>query len=309
MIKKKKIIKSGSPTLKKKKSNIPTSTEYVDLFNTCVINKEKIAQVDKIIDEKVVVNRSRYEGISSLVGLGSTSILTQTQPLFNTSYTPFYNRFQPAPGLATATQPTVSGGSSFSSLIGNDPLKQIDLSKSNLPTDPFSLGGNTGNVYNNLFSNDIFGGSTYFRGISVPWYFIACVHYMECSFSFKKHLHNGDPLTGYTVHVPAHRPKVGHGPPFTFEESAVDAIKLMKYDEVTNWSLPFILQKLEGYNGFGYNAKGVHTPYLWSFSNHYSKGKYVKDGVFDANAVSAQMGTAVILKRMEDRAIIYIPRN
>jgi hypothetical protein len=124
---------------------------------------------------------------------------------------------------------------------------------------------------------------------------------MECNFSFKHHLHNGDPLTGYTVHVPANRPKVGHAPPFTFEESAVDAIKLMKYDQVTNWSLSFILLKLEGYNGFGYNRKGIHTPYLWSYSNHYTKGKYVKDGVYDANAVSSQLGAAVILKRMEDQ--------
>jgi lysozyme family protein len=305
--KKKKIKKAGPPTLKKKQSNIPSSMEYIELFNTCTINKEKIAQVDKIIDEKVVINRARYEGISRLVGLGTTSILaTSNQSLFQSSYIPFYNRFQPNP--ATAGQQTDAGGSSLSTFIGNDPLKAADLDRSGF-NNPFSFGGNTGSAYNNLFNNDIFGGSTYFKGISVPWYFIACVHYMECSFSFSKHLHNGDPLTGYTVHVPAHRPKVGHGPPFTFEESAVDAIKLMKYDQVTNWSLPLILQKLEGYNGFGYNKKGVHTPYLWSFSNHYTKGKYVKDGVFDANAVSQQMGTAVILKRMEERAVIYIPRN
>ena len=83
----------------------------------------------------------------------------------------------------------------------------------------------------------------------------------------------------------------------------------MKYDHVTNWSLPFILQKLEGYNGYGYNGRGINTPYLWSDSNHYSKGKFVKDGVFDANAVSSQIGAGVILKRMEERAIIYIPRS
>lgn len=312
MIKKKKIIKAGPPTLKKKKSNIPTPTEYVDLFNTCVITKTRIAEVDKIIDEKVVVNRSRYEGISRLVGLGTTSILATAgnQNLFQSSYVPFYNRFQQpdTAGTGQSALGTAASGGSLSTLIGNDPLKAIDLAKPNLG-DTISLSGNAGTAYNNLFSNDIFGGSSYFKGISVPWYFIACVHYLECGFSFKKHLHNGDPLTSYTVHVPAHRPQVGHGPPFTFEESAVDAIKLMKYDQVTNWSLPFILQKLEGYNGFGYNKKGIHTPYLWSDSNHYSKGKYVKDGVFDANAVSTQIGAGVILKRMEERALIYIPRN
>jgi lysozyme family protein len=35
----------------------------------------------------------------------------------------------------------------------------------------------------------------------------------------------------------------------------------------------------------------------------------VKDGVYDASAVSSQLGAAVILKRMEERALINIPRN
>jgi len=40
---------------------------------------------------------------------------------------------------------------------------------------------------------------------------------------------------------------------------------------------------------------------LWSFSNHYTKGKYVKDGVFDPNAVSQQVGSALVLKRLVER--------
>ena len=144
----------------------------------------------------------------------------------------------------------------------------------------------------------------------IPWYFIACAHYLECSFDFKRHLHNGDPLTGYTIKVPANRPKVGHGPPFTFEESAVDALKLIGLNEVTNWTLPTVLRKLEAYNGFGYfKYHSINSPYLWSYSNQYEKGKYVADGKFDAQAVSKQMGAAVILKRMEERTLIYIPRH
>lgn len=154
------------------------------------------------------------------------------------------------------------------------------------------------------FSNFVIGSSR------IPWYFIACAHYLECSFDFKKHLHNGDPLSGYTVRVPANRPKVGHGPPFTFEESAVDALKLKKFNEITNWNLPTVLRKLEAYNGFGYfKYHSINSPYLWSYSNQYTKGKYVSDGKFDAEAVSKQMGAAVILKRMEQRTLIYIPRH
>ncbi len=302
MIKKKRAIAPHSPTIQKKvKSVAPTAMEYIMLFNTCVIKQEKIAEIDKVIDQSIVVNRARYEGIAKLVkgGLGNISSLYNTQPLFQTSYIPFYKRFTPS-----------SSPSNTSSLL-NKPLygsSLLNVSSANQLSDRLQS-----NFVDNssLFgvNNDVFSGGNVVGGSGVPWYFIACVHYLECSFSFKKHLHNGDPLTGYTVNVPPHRPKVGHAPPFTFEESAVDAIKLMKYDQVTNWSLPFILLKLEGYNGFGYNRKGIRTPYLWSYSNHYTKGKYVKDGVYDASAVSSQLGAAVILKRMEERALINIPRN
>ncbi|MDN5286867.1 MAG: hypothetical protein JWR38_3141 [Mucilaginibacter sp.] len=297
MKKKKRITRAPAPTTKKrsKKSSIPTAMEYLLLFNTCVVAKEKIAQVDKVIDENVTVNRNRYENISSLVRLGNGMLFpTVNKDLFASSYTSFFDRFSAGSLNLSKLDSTLPN-----SLLNTDIKPQISTILGNNFFDGSSLLG--GDVYS---PNNFFGG-----GSSIPWYFIACVHYLECSFSFKKHLHNGDPLTGYTVQVPTHRPKVGHGPPFTFEESAVDALKLMKYDKVNNWSLPYILQKLEGYNGFGYNKKGIHTPYLWSFSNHYTKGKYVKDGVFSADAVSQQLGAAVILKRMEDRAIISIPRS
>jgi lysozyme family protein len=299
MLKKKRIIHSAAPTTRKKvKSVAPTAMEYIMLFNTCEIKKEKLAEIDKVIDEKIVVNRSRYEGISNLVkSRGNTTTLVSSQPLFQSSYIPFYNRFAAAPQVPDSLAAKQSNPAL--PMFGFNALKKFDSLQGKYvdANDPFGL------------NKDIFSGTGFFNSSSVPWYFLACVHYMECSFSFKKHLHNGDPLTSYTVHVPAHRPKVGHPPPFTFEESAVDAIKFMKYDQVTNWSLPFILLKLEGYNGFGYNRKGIKTPYLWSYSNHYAKGKYVKDGVFDADAVSTQLGAAVILKRMEQRALISIPRN
>ena len=303
MKKKKRIVRPSLPTTKKKvkKSSIPTAMEYLLLFNTCVITKEKLGDIDKIIDEKISVNRPRYESISSQVRLGNgLQLPAGNKNLFASTYVPFYDRFKSNP-LNLPQQ---------DSLVNTltQPKSLLDLSPK---TDQIGslLSGNFFNG-NNLFNTDVYSVTNFFGGGSaIPWYFIACVHYLECSFSFKKHLHNGDPLTAYTVQVPANRPKVGHGPPFTFEESAVDALKLMKYDKVTNWSLAYILQKLEGYNGFGYNKKGIHSPYLWSFSNHYTKGKYVKDGVFSADAVSQQMGAAVILKRMEDRAIISIPRS
>ena len=236
MKKKKRIIHPTSPTTKKKvkKSSIPTAMEYVQLFNTCVIKKEKIASVDKIIDEKITINRSRYEGISNQVRLGTTNLFpVGNKSLFASTYTPFFDRYNISP-------------LNLQSL--NKPGSMLDILSKPQPATGFS--GNNFFDSGRLQSGDAFSFMNLFGGgAGIPWYFIACVHYMECSFSFNKHLHNGDPLTGYTVQVPANRPKVGHGPPFTFEESAIDALQLMKYDKVTNWSLPFILQKLEGYNG------------------------------------------------------------
>jgi len=63
---------------------------------------------------------------------------------------------------------------------------------------------------------------------------------------------------------------------------------------------------MESYNGWGYRLyhPNVKSPYLWSYSNQYEKGKYVADATWDKDAVSAQCGGAVLLKRMEERGII-----
>lgn len=142
----------------------------------------------------------------------------------------------------------------------------------------------------------------------VPWYIIAAIHLLEATQSFQAHLHNGDPLTARTVHVPKHRPPFGE-PPFKFEDSGVDALVSEKFDQVEDWTLPGALFNLERFNGFGTRDKGIHTPYLWSFSNHYAKGKFVADHVFDPNAVSKQCGAAVLLKRMTSEEAFSFPLN
>lgn len=141
--------------------------------------------------------------------------------------------------------------------------------------------------------------------LGIPWYFIAVIHNMESGLSFKRHLHNGDPLTARTVHVPKGRPVKG-SPPFTWEASAEDSLQYQKLDKWTDWSLPGVLYKIEEYNGWGYRSKHPHvlSPYLWSFSNHYTKGKYVADGTWSETAVSQQCGAAVLLRRMAEKGII-----
>ena len=131
----------------------------------------------------------------------------------------------------------------------------------------------------------------------VPWYVIGMIHSLEASCNFTKHLYNGDPLTARTVQVPKGHPKEGT-PPFTFEQSAIGALKLQGLIAEKDWSIGNILHILEGFNGYGYTKyhPEINTPYLWSYSQFYKKGKYGSDGKFDANLVSKQPGVACILK-------------
>ncbi len=139
--------------------------------------------------------------------------------------------------------------------------------------------------------------------LGIPWYAIAVIHNMESSRNFERHLHNGDPLTARTKNVPQNRPASGT-PPFTWEESARDALKYQHLDQWNDWSLPGLLYKLEEYNGWGYRLYHSHvlSPYLWSFSYHYRSGKYTADGRWSESAISRQVGAAVLLRRLAYKA-------
>jgi len=132
-----------------------------------------------------------------------------------------------------------------------------------------------------------------FKGM--PWWAVAVLHSMECDLNFREHLHNGDPLSARTVQVPKGRPLAGK-PPFTWEESAVDALVYDKLDRVTDWGVGNALVMFENYNGTGYRRKGVPSPYLWSYTDQYRSGKYTADGRYDPVAVSKQPGCAALLK-------------
>lgn len=132
----------------------------------------------------------------------------------------------------------------------------------------------------------------------IPWPIIAVIHAMEASQRFDRHLHNGDPLHSRTVQAPAHRPLTK--PPFTWEASAIDALHYSGLAKWRNWSVAGTLFQLEAYNGWGYRRyhSQVLSPYLWSFSGHYQRGKYAADGKFDTHLISQQCGAAVLLKHL-----------
>jgi lysozyme family protein len=142
----------------------------------------------------------------------------------------------------------------------------------------------------------------------VPWYLVGAIHAMESSCNFDTHLHCGDPLTARTRNVPKGHPRTGK-PPFTWEFSALDALRLKNLQLVTDWSIPRICFELERYNGWGYRQyhPGTLSPYLWSGTSHYTKGKYVSDGKWSPSAVSGQSGAIAILMRLAklDKSITF----
>jgi lysozyme family protein len=251
----------------KKIGKILSPAEYVRLYSTMKLDGKKISQMDLLIDQKIIPNKSRYVSIrNELVGSPVSSVAQ------NLVFANLNNIFSIANVLQTPVLPA------FTFTMPPAPVADT-------------------------------------KGI--PWFVIALIHYIECDFNFSKHLFNGDSLKNYTQKFPPGYPKVHHKPPFTFDESAVDALKYEGFDKIDHWSVPVVLKCLEKYNGFGYEMyQNMNSPYLWSGSDIYKTGKYIevkKKGVwksgFYPKAVSGQLGTAVILKRMETRGLINIIYN
>lgn len=132
----------------------------------------------------------------------------------------------------------------------------------------------------------------------IRWYHIAFLHQMEGELDFTTYLGNGQTIFRKTTIEPK-----GRGPFPSFEAGAIDAIILNKLNLVQDWSIGNTLEILERYNGWGYELyhKDTNAPYIWSGTNQYTKGKYVKDGIFDKNYVSLQIGIAPIMKRLFEK--------
>lgn len=142
----------------------------------------------------------------------------------------------------------------------------------------------------------------------VPALVIFALHNRESSCSFRCHLHEGSPLNKPTKYVPKNRPP-GPGP-FTWEESAKDALYSADRLQDINWKrVDTSLQGVEAYNGTGYQRyhPDVPSPYLWSGTTVYSRGKYSSDGRFDRLATDQQIGCAAILKMAGESAWLKKP--
>lgn len=131
----------------------------------------------------------------------------------------------------------------------------------------------------------------------VPAELVGAIHLQEASGNFSKYLGNGQPLSMRTTIVPK-----GRGPFKDWQSGAIDA---MKYElNVLRLSLPdgpWTIGKMlwfaEAYNGAGYFRRKLASPYVYAWSNHHQKGRFVADGVFSPTSVPGNPGVAVVLKR------------
>ena len=129
--------------------------------------------------------------------------------------------------------------------------------------------------------------------------------YREADNNFADSPAQGDPLTHLSVNEPRGRIP-GKKPPFKWEDAAFDAYYVCDRLDLWDWrTAASTLGAIESFNGTGYARfhPAVPTPYLWSGTTLYSRGKYVSDGRFDPLATDKQMGVAAILKRFQDRGV------
>jgi len=145
----------------------------------------------------------------------------------------------------------------------------------------------------------------------VPWYVIAVIKEREAGIDalFLKNIANGQPWNAVTTIVP-----IGRGPFTNWFDAGVDALANCPPYAArwTDWSAGGCLTALERYNGLGY-AIGPSTrlpdgtiqkyppqasPYVWSGTDQYGLGKYVRDHVFDPNMKDIQLGCAGLLLAM-----------
>lgn len=268
------------------------SIPFLEMYNNCKISTSIQLRADSIV-QGILSNQRRYQEIALLVREEHNRPTFYRWPLFPTA----------SPGIPVEERIKINR--SVHGLPENEPVEEP--ARPNL----LSFGSKRRIGGKPIMSYDTLGAL-------IPWYFIGLIHYRESDCDFSRHLHNGDPLKHVTRKVPKLRPFVGHGPPFSFVESAVDALIYQGKQDNWNdhWDLKNILIRLEKYNGFGYEMYwGVNSPYLWGGTNYYTTGSYqeLKENNYASKwypkVPSNQIGTAVLLKRMEQMGKISVPKS
>jgi lysozyme family protein len=142
------------------------------------------------------------------------------------------------------------------------------------------------------------------RATAVPWFIVAVIHEREASQDFSKSIAQGDPWDKVSTHEPR-----GRGPFASFEDAAYDAlVNCAPYAaHWSDWSAGGGLTLLELYNGLVYANHGEPSPYVWSGTDQYLKGKVLVDHGPIEPVVDKQLGCAGLILAMQaiDVSIVF----
>lgn len=130
----------------------------------------------------------------------------------------------------------------------------------------------------------------------VPSELIAAIHYRENSKdyleeAFDINFRNGSPLNASDPQGGVIFESFDESAEFWLKE--IESDLSIEFDE--NTDMATMLTYAEKYNGFGYANNQRINPYLYSGTDLYSSGKYVKDGKYDSSVVDAQPGIYVLM--------------
>jgi lysozyme family protein len=115
------------------------------------------------------------------------------------------------------------------------------------------------------------------------------------------YLGNGQRLTMRTTIVPLNR-----GPwtdtPDGFVDGCLDALHLdgldQVYKDVGGWSLARFCYESEAWNGWGYRARGIPSPYVFGATTVQRPGKFIRDHVFSSTTIDPQLGTLALVEEI-----------
>jgi len=140
-----------------------------------------------------------------------------------------------------------------------------------------------------------------FEKTGVPTAVLMALAEREMSGNLHCYLGNGERLTHRTTLVPKNRgpwPDTMDG----FIAGALDALHLDGLDQIAKtlegWSLTRFAYESELWNGFGYRARGIPSPYWAGGTTIQKRGKFVRDGVYDSNVMDPQLGTLAIVEEL-----------
>lgn len=126
----------------------------------------------------------------------------------------------------------------------------------------------------------------------VPALWTMCTNYRESGGRLNTYLGNGDPLGQRTRDVPRNRgPFTG---PHAWVDGAKDAFGVDGIDKVNDWSMTRAIFEWILWNGWGYDAHGVRSPYAVGGTTLQQSGRYAGDGNWQPGQWDTQLGCMAV---------------